>query len=110
MVPDCVPRQSLQVLLTEDFLVTFVFVWKVFLLFIFFFDYLWDDNCSADVVSVLVGLPRCVSGSWYEDSFFRIGHSKDDRELGVVYPSFLPIDFWLGARKSEVPEDCFLFS
>ena len=110
MVSDCVPQQSLQVLFAEDLLVMLVFVWEVFLLLIFFFDYLWDNNCSADVISVLVGLPRRVLGSWYEDSFLHIGCSKDDGELGVVYPSLLPIDFWLGTRKSGVPEDCFLFS
>ena len=110
MVPDCVPWQSLRVLFTKDSLVTLVFVWEAFLLFIFFFDYLWDDNCSADVVSVLVGFPRLVSGSWHKDGFLCIGRSKDDGELGVVYPPLFPIDFRLGAREPGVPEDCFLFS
>ena len=65
--------QSLRVLLAKDFLVALVFIWEAFLLFVFFVNYLWGNDCPADVVSVLVGLPGCVSGSRYEDGFFESG-------------------------------------
>ena len=110
MVPDGVSWQSLRVFFAKDFLVTFVFLRKAFFLFVFSVYYSWDDDCSADVVSVLVGFSWHVSGSWYEDSFLCVGRSKDDGELGVVYPSFLSVDLWLGAGEPGVPEDCLLFS
>ena len=109
MVPDCVSWQSLRVFFTKDFLVTFVFVREVLLL-LNLVDYFWDDDCPADVVSVLVGFSGCVSGSWDKSGSFCIGCSEDDGELGVVYPSLLSIDLWLGARKPGISEDCFLFS
>ena len=109
MVPDGMSWQSLRVFFAKDFLVMFVFVWEVFFLPVFLVYYSWDDNCSADVVSVLIGLSWCVSGPWYEDGFLCVGRSKDDGELGVVYSSFLPIDLWLGAGEPGVPKDCFLF-
>ena len=110
MVPDGVSWQSLRVFFAKDFLVTLVFIWEVFSLFVFLVDYLWDDDCSADVISVLIGFSRRVLGPWYKDGFLRIGCSEDDGELGVVYPPSLPINLWLGAREPGVPQDCFLFS
>ena len=110
MVPDGVSWQPLRVFLAKDFLVALVFVWEAFFLCVFLVDYLWHDDCSADVISVLIGLSWRVSGSWYKDGFLCVGCSKDDGELGVVYPPFLPVNLRLGAREPGVSEDCFLFS
>ena len=110
MVPDGMSRQSLRVFFAKDFLVTLVFVREVFFLPVFLVCYSWDDDCPANVISVLIGLDWCVPGSRYEDSFLRVGRSKDDGELGMVYSPFLPINLWLGAGEPGVPEDCFLFS
>ena len=97
-------------LFAEDLFVTLVFVWEIFFLLTFLFDYFWDDNRSADVVSVLVGFPRGVLVSWHEEGFLCVGRLEDDGEMGMVYSPSLPVNIWLGAHEPGISEDCFLFS
>jgi len=61
------------------------------------------DGDTSNVVLGFGDRPRGVFVSQDEDCFAGIGGFEYDGELGVIYPSFLPVNLGLGRCKPGVP-------
>ena len=61
------------------------------------------DCNTTDEVSVSVGRAWYVFPSWSEGCLLCVVGTKDNRQLSMVNPTLLPIDFWLVSSKPWIP-------
>ena len=104
MVPYGVLRQALGLPLAKYFFMSFEFIRDALNFFVGAFSELFREECNSsnEVAVFWLKRPQCVSSPLHEDGFFSVSCSEDDGELGVVNPSFTPVDSWLHGRKPWV--------